>query len=577
MSGVEVIGLVLGAIPLIISGLEHYKTCVKTIKSIKHTAVELGTVARNLRTEGLMFRNTLQILLSQCLDHETQKQLLDASADGWDQGNVRDALQQRLQTSYELYMEHVHRVRSTLSEFMERLHLGPDGKPPCDTTAASFRSAYKRLGFAIKKSGYLDLIQEIHDVNVMLERLTGQTRELEAGRKLRAVPDFETVRLESLSIFSCLAKTLHVSCSMPHQVSILLSSTAGVLDGPRNKAGGPGAHTYRIVVEHNISTSKAKAPRWNIAETDIKHIEAPKPVLSVSSSTAAFDATISHATGSSKITVRSHSVRFQSPSRIHIAPTLPPILPPENVVEIRDLCEIMDNLSTAPCGGCVGYMTDDQSRHGLYTPETRLIDQKLFSVGRLSDCLGQQRKQNLTGADARRLALSLATGMLQLHSTPWLQSSWGKSDIMLISKQDKILSQHAFISQDSSSARKTLPASPATGALAMIIKNRTLFSLGLMLIELCMGKSMEDLHRADERNPDGTISEFSDLLTAERLLNKQTISESFGKRWSDVVRRCIRCEVDETESSLEDAGFRKAVYNKILMELEEEHRQFFRL
>ncbi|EGP88203.1 uncharacterized protein MYCGRDRAFT_40054, partial [Zymoseptoria tritici IPO323] len=437
MSGVEVIGLVLGAIPLIISGLEHYKTCVKTIKSIKHTAVELGTVARNLRTEGLMFRNTLQILLSQCLDHETQKQLLDASADGWDQGNVRDALQQRLQTSYELYMEHVHRVRSTLSEFMERLHLGPDGKPPCDTTAASFRSAYKRLGFAIKKSGYLDLIQEIHDVNVMLERLTGQTRELEAGRKLRA--------------------------------------------------------------------------------TDIKHIEAPKPVLSVSSSTAAFDATISHATGSSKITVRSHSVRFQSPSRIHIAPTLPPILPPEN------------------------------------------------------------RKQNLTGADARRLALSLATGMLQLHSTPWLQSSWGKSDIMLISKQDKILSQHAFISQDSTGARKTLPASPATGALAMIIKNRTLFSLGLMLIELCMGKSMEDLHRADERNPDGTISEFSDLLTAERLLNKQTISESFGKRWSDVVRRCIRCEVDETESSLEDAGFRKAVYNKILMELEEEHRQFFRL
>ncbi|KJY02191.1 hypothetical protein TI39_contig81g00002 [Zymoseptoria brevis] len=575
MSGVEVIGLVLGAIPLIISGLEHYRTCVKAIKSIKHTAVEFGAVARKLRTEELMFRNTLQILLSECMEHETQKQLLEASVGGWDEEIARVALKKRLQGSYGLYLEHVDSIRSTMTEFMGRLHLDPDGKPPCDTSAASFRNAYKRFGFALKKTGYLDLIREIRDDNVILERLTGQTRELEAGRKLRAVPDFERVRLGSLSVFGCLAKALHVSCSAPHQVNMLLGSTSGVQSKARDSDG----HTFRIVVQHSIGNCKAKSPGWDIAETDIKMVEALQPVPAASSNTAAINATLSHATGQSRVALQSRSVRFQSPPRIRPASTPPPASPPlENVLEIQDLCESMDNLITAPCdGGCLGYMIGDQNRHGLFTPKHRLIDQKLFSVGTLTEFLDNQRKRKLTGADARRLALPLATGMLQLHSTPWLQSTWGKSDIMLISKEGKVLSQYPFISQESLSASKTVSASPPKGTLALLIKNQTLFSLGVMLIELCMDKSMVDLHEAGELNPDGTRSEFSVFQTAQRLLEMEVISDRFGKRWSDVVRRCIFCELDETKRSLEDAGFRKAVYNKILLELEEDHRQFFGL
>lgn len=111
----------------------------------------------------------------------------------------------------------------------------------------------------------------------------------------------------------------------------------------------------------------------------------------------------------------------------------------------------------------------------------------------------------------------------------------------------------------------------------MLIKNRTLFSLGIVLIELCMGKPMQELREPDELNPDGTENDFSDFQTADRLLEMEVISDKFGKRWSDVVRRCIHCDVDEAKKSLEDVGFRKAVYNKILVELEEDYKQFFGL
>lgn len=170
------------------------------------------------------------------------------------------------------------------------------------------------------------------------------------------------------------------------------------------------------------------------------------------------------------------------------------------------------------------------------------------------------------------------TGVLSLRDTPWLQDLWSRKDVTLITKNGKLLSQHPFISQDVRlQAQYTDTAYAPGGIAALLIKNRTLFSLGIVLVELCMGKSIDELHEPDEMNADGSKGELSDFQTADRLLRMEVISDKFGKRWSDVVRRCIHCELDEAKKSLEDLGFRKAVYNKILVELEEDSRQFFGL
>lgn len=167
--------------------------------------------------------------------------------------------------------------------------------------------------------------------------------------------------------------------------------------------------------------------------------------------------------------------------------------------------------------------------------------------------------------------------MLSLRDTPWIQRTWSGKDVTLISKNGKVMSQHAFISQSLKMQLQAADSCKPSGIAAMLIKNWTLFSLGIVLIELCMGKQIDDLHEPDELNADGTKGELSDFQTADRLLRMEVISDKFGKRWSDVVRRCIHCEIDEAKKSLEDLNFRKAVYNKILVELEEDHTQFFGL
>jgi hypothetical protein len=64
MSGIEVAGIVLGAIPLVISGLEHYSEGAQTIRSMWDYPKEFATLSRRLRVENETFRNTMELILS---------------------------------------------------------------------------------------------------------------------------------------------------------------------------------------------------------------------------------------------------------------------------------------------------------------------------------------------------------------------------------------------------------------------------------------------------------------------------------------------------------------------------------
>lgn len=234
------------------------------------------------------------------------------------------------------------------------------------------------------------------------------------------------------------------------------------------------------------------------------------------------------------------------------------------------------------CGICLGYLmgVSNQHRHGLFWPKDRLIDPSSLTVSSLANVLQEQGKstRRLTSGDAHRLAVPLASWMLRLHSTPWLMSTWGKSDITLIQQNGKVLAEHAFITQSLkprplASSTNNSPT-PRSILASTVIRNPTLFALGIILIELCMGQAIEEIHRTDELNTDGTKDELSDFTTAVRLIETREIHDRFGSRWNDVVRRCVYCDLDQTKTSFDNQAFLAAVHNNIVAELEEDFRQF---
>ena len=64
MSGFEIVGVILGALPLVISALEHYAQGVSTAKRFWQYKLELKSLLRQIKTENAIFINTCEALLT---------------------------------------------------------------------------------------------------------------------------------------------------------------------------------------------------------------------------------------------------------------------------------------------------------------------------------------------------------------------------------------------------------------------------------------------------------------------------------------------------------------------------------
>jgi hypothetical protein len=129
MSGIEVAGIVLGAIPLVISGLEHYAEGARTIKSMWDYPREFKQLSSRLRMEDTMFRNTMELLLSDRVGNRRLEDMLTQPGGiAWAETQVEQELHRILQGSYAVFLETVVRMNEVLAAFIARLRLDPDGK-----------------------------------------------------------------------------------------------------------------------------------------------------------------------------------------------------------------------------------------------------------------------------------------------------------------------------------------------------------------------------------------------------------------------------------------------------------------
>ncbi|KAK5690321.1 hypothetical protein LTR17_025968 [Elasticomyces elasticus] len=135
MSGIEVVGLVLAAIPLVISGLEHYAGCVKTMKTILNPQPMFDRLLRLMQTEKAIFREMIGPVIRGCVTDRTYNTLMDnLGGTCWSEPTVNwdlhIGLERKLQQSYGIFMQNVISMNTALNTFKSHLQLSPDGKGP---------------------------------------------------------------------------------------------------------------------------------------------------------------------------------------------------------------------------------------------------------------------------------------------------------------------------------------------------------------------------------------------------------------------------------------------------------------
>jgi hypothetical protein len=160
--------------------------------------------------------------------------------------------------------------------------------------------------------------------------------------------------------------------------------------------------------------------------------------------------------------------------------------------------------------------------------------------------------------------MTVASAVLQLHNTPWLRERWILDDILVHVNNAHDPRRRVYVS-------KSFPE-PFDFQLIRKdedhpgVRNTTLFALGIVLIELCLGQTLESMRNEhDPLDNMGRVNIVTEWATAKRTMSK-VVAEA-GNRYGDAVRRCIYCGFDSRDTNLNNDRFREAVYQGVVAPL----------
>lgn len=234
---------------------------------------------------------------------------------------------------------------------------------------------------------------------------------------------------------------------------------------------------------------------------------------------------------------------------------------------IRDLCLAISQLREPQRNICFSLVDHKiaKQRHAvlIYPSQAPPSSTEQCSISSLRAVL--REGEALKRSKRMRFAVTLASSVLQLHDTPWLSKDWDTGKVFLIKRPGADGYDAPFISQD---FKKGTTVEHVVDMTSGLVRNRTLFALGVVLIELCYQKSITELHKASDgrQNTGNSLEEFvTSLKTVDRLVDD--LEDEAGRSYSDAVRRCILCDFDRSSKSLADPGFQKAVYEGVVAEL----------
>lgn len=260
-----------------------------------------------------------------------------------------------------------------------------------------------------------------------------------------------------------------------------------------------------------------------------------------------------------------------------------------NLSIIADLCHTLKNMQTdLHHERCLGCLVDQNSSLGVYTtrqhhvtpqsqPITMTLDDLLkskihsesASTGLTPNMETKRSVPNLTKKNRLRLAVTLASTALQLHTTPWLQKRWGKKDILFHDGS----AEHPFVSQRFPQAANGAEVANNTPAKISWtpVRNESIFNLGVLLLELSYGKSLDTF-----KSPDDPPM-FAEYAIASRLVDNLAEEESSG--YVDATRACIFCDFGNKVKTptLDNEAFRQAVYDDVFVPLEDDWKHWNRM
>lgn len=470
----------------------------------------------------------------------------------------------------------------------------------------------KKGKLTLSRASYQDLLSKMRESNRAISTLTEQNRSLTPVRRFRSRYDhFRIVRDRAKEVYQALCASFSCNCTS-HSIN-------WQLDVPSDL----GSTEFRIITATEPSQDTAEKKAY--CEVEFRPAEEREPIKKTVQSGPAtvseakkgekvlrfaddsgrsksgviqfdfvqscFSSTTTSSQISTSMTTMPHRLSSSTTlsSQISSSTTtlmrstsssvnskdLPiPASSEQLDTQIDNFCRRLSTFSLDNQIKFLGYLnTKDQRRYKVIPFESWEVQEKQPAPLSLASILTQTqtptgKTQKLSLHDRFQLAKSISTGVLQLYNSPLLSSVWTKEDITFVHWTEKpyrkaYISRLTKASDDTSRKTKPLP----------YIHNTTIFALGILLIEICLGRTLDDLRTLEDCSSEAEMTRpnmATDYATAIRLLDSDTIVVESGDEYADAVRRCISCNFGPTKTDLENDDFRQAVYSGVVAPLEKQ-------
>lgn len=611
MSGIEVAGLLLGAFPLLISALEHYRQSEEVLEDWWQIKKEYKKCKNELLVQELAFEKNLERFLLPLVvgDDEIAALIDEPGGMKWKDPALEDKLKSRLPKSYELFLDTIQDIKSTVDGLEDELGVSREAfqkglNPEVDQKRtrksrnllkkllnrqkqeASTESAegrwkkwlsrpnieYQthRVKFGFGRANRAKLFKEFAGYNARLRELldtSDKSAELEQSRRQIknsiVKKSLWKVWRHAANLHNLLGQAWCCQCRHMHRACLLLHH-----------------ETNLERIEFSICFLYAPSPvahrcPWSWKEVNAQHIGHDVPEADLSVTVPQNSVLQPSFTNSSLKTSTRTPVKLDplfTPRKVKWkAPPSPAADVTNRTTGHRVVTDLCSTIATCdPASNVFGLLQGDEDSYVLQRGAKTRPPGEAYQTVSLETLLNRSSGFHLDRRQRYGIAYTLASSHLQLYPSPWLHSHWSKKDIIFnVDPQDP---RSIHIDQPYMLHAVSTQGSPSTSSYAS--SDRSLPTLGILLIELCFGTPLEDHEMWQQcHSTKATRTPSPDL---EATLNFAVALEwagsvygEAGETYADAVNWCLRGQFPGNK----DDQWRRELFANVVRPLQTCHEQ----
>ncbi|KAI1477389.1 hypothetical protein F4774DRAFT_195087 [Daldinia eschscholtzii] len=577
MSGLEIAGLILGALPLATKAVHIYKSMFSSIKSVK---CDLGCLERDLETECIRLQNTCEVLLIGIVPPTMIGRMIENPfSDEWK--GYSEEINIRLWSSKNIFEYHVAEMLVATKELKEKLDIQVDGYTKLTDRPSIIQELKKGASFTLKKKDYENALSRIKVGNSVLQDLAMQNHGLESDRRRRSQTRVTVlIRKVSSILYGGISSVLPCDCAEKHDLGLELQHRTTIFlpndteeqvakefdfNVVLNSYGRFGSEGENYMI--NVARKGDKAMRWNSLDLRLLGYNnlpsppstIPKPSLTQPPriSPQGTPSTGSNSMGSSAIESSEMGAKNLVVGRI---------LQSSLSEKPTSLCQFLQIHFSRDLPH-LGFIQHGGNKFGLHHSLKPLNVQTKVTLRQAIDG-GQTNLPPFHYPEKVRIALALSISFLHLYDTPWLAKVVELDDIVFFQTNGSLLPRGYSPYRPFIIKRHTLGDSPritqkGESSKAQNMVNYNMLSLGGLLTQLIIGKVVDEL--AITENMDMSL-----VISKREMLSKlaDSILEKGGMNYLAVVKWCL--DNVHNAANMQNDSFCQDFFEAVVVRLQED-------